>query len=214
MDDPPPNHLRFRDSSLLGRFGRFLPPFGRRVLRRGAPRAAGAGRGGGGGPGLDGHAHSARGRLGVGELEVPQAGGGGGHDLRPLDAYAEASACGWIQDLDRRMAGGRTHGRRRDLRRRRGRRERVPRSSPCAPAGRRRRGHGCGSITAAPEAPISRRDGRADAARPSAPTGGPGRATGGDAQATPAADEQRAGKRQRRAYPAGARRRSDATCAA
>jgi hypothetical protein len=214
MDDPPADHLRLRDSALLGRFGRFLPPFGRRVQRLPPPRPAGAGRGGGGGPGLDGHAHSACGRLGLGELEVPQAGGGGGHDLRPLDAHTEASACGWIQDLDRRVAGGRTHGRRRDLRRRRGRRERVPGSGPCAPAGRRGRGRGCGSITAAPEAPISRRHGRADAARSTAPTGGPGRATGGDAEATTTPHEQRAGNRQRRADPAGARRRSDATRAA
>ena len=213
MDDPPPNHLRFRDSAFLGRFGRFLPPFGRRVLRLGAPRATGPGCRGGGRPGLDGHAHPARGRLGVGELEVPKAGGGGGHDLRPLDAHAEARACGWIQDIDRRVAGGRTHGRRRDLCRRRGRCKRVPGGSACAPAGRRRRGRGCGSIPAAAAAP-TRRHGRADAAGPCAPTGGPGRATGGHAQATPAADKQRAGKRQRRADPRGARRRSDATCAA
>ncbi len=213
MDDPPPDHLRFRDSAFLGRFGRFLPPFGRRVLRIGAPRASGPGCGRGGRPGLDGHAHTARGRLGVGELEVPKASGGGGHDLRPLDSHAEASASRRIQDLDRRVAGGRTYGGRRDLRGRRGRRKRVPGGCACAPAGRRRRGRAGGSITAAPEAP-TRRHGRADAAGPSAPTGGPGRATGGNAEATPAADKQRAGKRQRRADPRGARRRSDSTCAA
>jgi hypothetical protein len=215
MDDPPPNHLRFRDSAFLGRFGRFLPPFGRRILWLGATRAAGAGRGGSGGPGLDGHAHSPCCRLGVGELEVPEAGGGGRHDLRPLDAHTEASAGRWIQDLDRRVAGGRTHGGRRGLRRGRGRRQRVPGGSACAPAGRRERGrgHSCGSIPAAPEAPTWRY-GRADAAGPGAPTGGPGRATGGNAEATPAADNQRAGKRQRRADPSGARRRSDSICVA
>jgi hypothetical protein len=217
MDDPPPNHLRFRDSAFLGRFGRFLPPFGRRLLRLGPPRAAGAGRGGGGRPGLDGHAHTACGRLGVGELEVPQAGGGGRHDLRPLDAHPKASASRRIKDLDRRVAGGRTHGRRCGLRRGRGRRQRVPGGRVCAPAGRRRRGRGCGcgcgSIPAAPEAPTWRH-GRAGAGGPRAPTGGPGRATGGNAEATPSADKQRAGKRQRRADPPGARRRSHAIRAA
>ena len=216
MDDPPPNHLRFRDSALLGRFGRFLPPFGRRVQRLGAPRAAGAGRGRCGRPGLDGHAHSARGRLEVGELEVPKAGSGRGHDLRPLDAHPEASGGGWIQDLDRRVAGGRAHGRRRDVRRGRGRRQRVPGIGACAAAGRRGGGRrrGGGSITAAPEAPTSRRHDRVGAADRCGTTCGPGRATSGNPEATPPADEQRAGKRQRRPDPPGARCRSDAACAA
>ena len=209
MDHPPPNHLRLRDSALLGRFGRFLPPFGRRFRRHGAPCTARPGRGGGGGPGLDGHAHPARGRLGVGELEVPEARGGWGHDLRALDAHAEAGAGGWIQDLDRRVAGGRAHGRRRALRRRRGRRERVPNGGggACAPAGRRCAG---GPATPAPKARTRRRV-RAASAGPSAPTGGPGRATRGHAQAAPAADEQRAGERQRRAAAHRVRRPTGAT---
>ena len=215
MDDPSPDHLRLRDSAVLGRFGRFLPAFGRRVYRLGAPRAAGACRGDGCRPCLDGHAHPARGRLGMGELEVPEASGGGGHHLRQVDADPEARAGGRSQDLDRRVAGGCTHNRRRGVRRRRRRRERVPGGITDAPADRRRRGRGRSALTPAPKA-RSRRGGRAAAASPCCcATGGcPGRTTSRDAEATTTTLEQRVGKRQRPACAGGAWRRSRTTRAA
>ena len=217
MDDPSPDHLRLRDSAVLGRFGRFLPAFGRRVLWLGAPRAAGVSRGDGGRPCLDGHAHPARGRLGMGELEVPEASGGGRHHLRPVDADPEARAGRRSQDLDRCVAGGCTHNRRRGMRRRRRRRECVPGGITGAPADRRRRGRGRGRSALTPASKASsRRGGRAAPASPCccATAGCPGRTTGGDAEATPPPLEQRVGKRRRPAGAGGAWRRSHTTRAA
>jgi len=213
MDDPPPDHHRLRDSAVLGRFGRFLPAFGRHFQRLGAPSAACARCRGGGRTCLDGHAHPGRGHLGVGQLEVPEARAGRRHHLRPLDADPEASARRLSQDLDRRVACGRAHHRWRHVRRGRRRRERVPGGGTASPAGRSRpdtrRGRSdCSSITPAPEAP-PRGGRRATAAGPiRASTGSPGRSADGNAEATATPFEQRAGQRKRRTGARGARRGS------
>ena len=191
MDDPPPDHHRLRDSAVLGRFGRFLPAFGRYFQRLGTPSAACARCRGGGWTCLDGHADPGRGHLGVGQLEVPKARAGRRHHLRPLDVDPEAGSCRLSQDLDRRVACGRAHHRRRHVRRGRRRRERVSGGRTAASAGRSRRDSGrrragYSSITPAPEArPHGWR--RAAGAGPRhAPARNPGRSAGRNAKATTA----------------------------
>jgi len=154
VDDPPADHLRIRDSAVRCRRRRLLPPFGRWLGRKHAARPACAAGGGRHRVGIDGHAQPAGSDLGVGELEVPEAGQGRRDDLRPLGADPEAAAGGCIAHRHRCLARGRPHVGRGSLRRGRGRGERAPEDGGRRPF--RRTGRP-GAVAAAPEAPGWRR---------------------------------------------------------
>jgi hypothetical protein len=136
VDDPAAHHLRIRDRAVRRRSRRFLPADHRRDPPERPGRPPCAPRGDGRRPGFHGHARPGGGRLGVAQLEVPEGGPCGGHDLCPLDPHPEAGAGRWLAHSDSRLAGGRAHGRWGSMRRGRGRsqcaaRPPGPRSRTC-----------------------------------------------------------------------------------
>jgi hypothetical protein len=120
VDHAPPHHFRLRDRAICRDLGRFLAPFDRVRPRPGSPGASHPDRGGGGRPGHYRYAGPPGRGVGVAQLEVSQACPRRRHDLRPLDADAEAAPSRRRADLDRRLEGGRPYHRRRPVRRRRG----------------------------------------------------------------------------------------------
>jgi hypothetical protein len=97
----------------------------------------------------------------VAELEVPTLRACRRHDLRAMDADAEAAAKKWSPFRGRRLEGGRAHDRRGAVRGGRGGREGQTRGFP-SPAARRRTGAGCfgSSHSTAPAPPLARQRSR------------------------------------------------------
>jgi hypothetical protein len=120
MDHPAAHHFRVRDRAVHRGLGRFLSTLDR-IRSWPCPRSpaylSGRRRRW---AGHDRHAGAVGRGMGVAQLEVPPCRPRGRHDLRPLDADAEAAADRGGRDVDRRLAGRRAHRGRRPVRRGRG----------------------------------------------------------------------------------------------